>query len=335
MKQICLVSLCFLLVFAFSIQAQPEIKFHWRSWGQIPGMHNVQILEPADPHTWNDNYLGIENNYLEWMWSCDGPKAGWECIQWHEPADPHTWNDNYLCYRGNAMHEFRFSCCGPIEGWNCVQIAEGAEPGEHTWGDNYFCWKKKQGQEAPDPVKFMIAGLLQGYISNALNGQEYGGEKHWKSGPSWARIRHEAKAYITFVREHLTVTMRSMTWNGRQLVVNMCIAADVKGSAQYKQVGNFSVSCNFEAKLELVVRFTVTLHENENNIIFTPNIEEISPSIGDLQISNDLINSVRGKIQDILNENLSNNDNIKEHINRSIRELRIPKPQLPGEWKTQ
>ena len=73
--------------------------------GIIPGNNRcTQIVESADPHTWNDNYLCIpwadltssSNRYI-FQWSSAGPIPGKKCIQWHESADPHTWMDNYLC----------------------------------------------------------------------------------------------------------------------------------------------------------------------------------------------------------------------------------------------
>ena len=64
-------------------------------------MRCTQITEPADPHTWNDNYLCVPPDApVLFHWSYAGPVPGLACVQWHEPADPHTWSDNYLCWAG-------------------------------------------------------------------------------------------------------------------------------------------------------------------------------------------------------------------------------------------
>ena len=70
----------------------------WSFHDPILGMKCTHITEPADRHTWNDNYLCLPNNStLNFQWSSEGPIAGLSCIQWHETADPDSWNDNYLC----------------------------------------------------------------------------------------------------------------------------------------------------------------------------------------------------------------------------------------------
>ena len=33
----------------------------------------------------------------QFYWSSAGPIGGKVCVRWYEPADPHTWHDNYLC----------------------------------------------------------------------------------------------------------------------------------------------------------------------------------------------------------------------------------------------
>jgi hypothetical protein len=105
---------------------RPILHFAWSSAGPIgPGKH-VKIEEPADPHTWGDNFLTvIGGDGIEWAWSSAGPLSGWNNIQWHEPRDPDTWNDNYLNYKynGDVGYEFRFSSAGPLEGWNCLPIS--------------------------------------------------------------------------------------------------------------------------------------------------------------------------------------------------------------------
>jgi len=69
----------------------PDGKFAWSCSGPIDGMVCVQIIEPADPHTWDDNYLAVPNDSLiNFFWSSAGPIAGLNCVQWIEPADPDT-----------------------------------------------------------------------------------------------------------------------------------------------------------------------------------------------------------------------------------------------------
>jgi hypothetical protein len=76
----------------------------WSFAGPIRGMRCTRIYEPADPHTWKDNYLCVpRRSPLRLKWSFAGRVRGMACIQWREPADPHTWHDNFLC--GKWKHE--------------------------------------------------------------------------------------------------------------------------------------------------------------------------------------------------------------------------------------
>ena len=36
---------------------QSSFQFNWSPAGPIPGMHCLRFYEPADPHTWGDNFL--------------------------------------------------------------------------------------------------------------------------------------------------------------------------------------------------------------------------------------------------------------------------------------
>jgi hypothetical protein len=112
-------------------------EFCWRSGGKIPGISCVQWLEPADPHTWNDNYLCSNQDYGI-RWSSAGPISGMRCTQIYESADPHTWNDNYLCVPPSSPINFSWASAGPIPNKKCMQIYEPADP--HTWMDNYLCY---------------------------------------------------------------------------------------------------------------------------------------------------------------------------------------------------
>jgi len=58
--------------------------------------------EPA-AHTWGDNFLcAPRGTGYTFRWSSAGPIAGMTCLQWYEPADPHTWEDNFLCWQYTA-----------------------------------------------------------------------------------------------------------------------------------------------------------------------------------------------------------------------------------------
>ena len=120
-------------------------EFAWSSAGPISGMECVQILETADPDTWNDNYF-CSKEYEGIAWSSAGPISGMRCTQITEAAEPssHTWNDNYLCVVPESNLNFYWNSAGPIPNKNCVQWLETADP--HTWNDNYLCWDRNHNQ---------------------------------------------------------------------------------------------------------------------------------------------------------------------------------------------
>ena len=61
-------------------------------------MRCTLVNEPADPHSWADNYLCVPtDSSFHFKWSVAGAPKDHSCIQWAEGADPHTWLDNYLC----------------------------------------------------------------------------------------------------------------------------------------------------------------------------------------------------------------------------------------------
>jgi hypothetical protein len=111
-----------------------KVVFSWSSAGAIAGQVCVNILEAADPYTWNDNFLCTPRDF-GLRWSSGGPIAGMTCTQWLEPSDPFTWNDNFLC--APVDYGLRWSAAGPLAGMRCTQILEAADP--HTWNDNYLC----------------------------------------------------------------------------------------------------------------------------------------------------------------------------------------------------
>jgi hypothetical protein len=111
--------------------------FSWSCSRPTPGMACTQIVEPADPHTWGDNYFCAAND-LGMRWSHAGPIPGMRCTAIIEPADPNTWSDNYLCVPPMSPVVFQWSYAGPVTGLPCVQWNEPADP--HTWNDNFLCW---------------------------------------------------------------------------------------------------------------------------------------------------------------------------------------------------
>jgi hypothetical protein len=115
---------------------EPHPNLYWSSAGPISGRYCTQIVESADPHTWNDNYLCADADYGI-RWSSAGPISGMRCTQISEPSDPDTWNDNYLCVPSNSPLKLGWSYAGPLASRFCVQWFEAADP--HTWSDNYLC----------------------------------------------------------------------------------------------------------------------------------------------------------------------------------------------------
>jgi hypothetical protein len=105
--------------------------------GPIAGLSCVQVTEPGDPHTWNDNYLCSVTD-LKLRWSYAGPVSGMTCTRVNEPSDPNYWDDNYLCAPRDLG--LRWSYAGPISGMNCVQFKEPSDP--HAWDDNYLCYPR-------------------------------------------------------------------------------------------------------------------------------------------------------------------------------------------------
>ena len=106
-------------------------------------MKCTQIIETADPHTWQDNYLCVPQN-SPLSWSMHNPIPGKNCVQWLELSDRQgTWLDNFLCIEQVTvwLDDFKWSYAGIPHGYECVQIVEPAEPVKTTWTDNYFCWK--------------------------------------------------------------------------------------------------------------------------------------------------------------------------------------------------
>jgi hypothetical protein len=105
--------------------------FAWSCSRPIPGIACTQIVEPADPHTWSDNYFCASRD-LGIRWSYAGPIAGMRCTQMAEPADPDTWSDNYLCVPGDSRAGgVLVEHAGPLPG---SSACSGASPPTPTPG---------------------------------------------------------------------------------------------------------------------------------------------------------------------------------------------------------
>jgi hypothetical protein len=111
-----------------------KITFSWSAAGPIAGMICVQIVEPADPDSWNDNFLCTPRDF-GLRWSAAGPIAGMTCTSLNEIADPYTWVDNFLC--APVDYGLRWSSGGAIPGMRCTQLLEPSDP--NTWNDNFLC----------------------------------------------------------------------------------------------------------------------------------------------------------------------------------------------------
>ncbi len=109
--------------------------WYWSSAGAIPGKVCVQMSEPGDPHTWNDNYICSDSSY-GLAWSYLGPISGMRCTRIVESADPDGWNDNYLCVPPTSSLNLGWGSSGAGFGRSCLKISEPSDP--HTWDDNYL-----------------------------------------------------------------------------------------------------------------------------------------------------------------------------------------------------
>ena len=140
----------FLLFFKIFVLARRQFPrwprdFRWSNAGRVRGFRCVQIKEPADRHTWHDNYFCSRGNKRNpgMRWSYAGPIRGMRCTRILEPAGPKIWRDNYLCVPRRSPLRFKWSSAGKVRGMACIQWREPADP--HTWKDNYLCGKQKFG----------------------------------------------------------------------------------------------------------------------------------------------------------------------------------------------
>ncbi len=106
--------------------------------GAQANMACVNVNEPSDPHTWNDNFFCSTADF-GMRWSHAGPIAGMNCTNVAEGAEanPAIWADNYLCTPKQSPWKFSWSSAGPIAGRACIHWNEPADP--NSWHDNYLC----------------------------------------------------------------------------------------------------------------------------------------------------------------------------------------------------
>ncbi len=106
--------------------------------GPQPNMACVNVNEPADPNTWNDNFFcSAQDLGLRWSWA--GDVAGFDCTPVTEAAEAQAsaWSDNRLCAPPQSPWKFEWSSAGPLAGRSCVHWNEPSDP--NSWHDNFFC----------------------------------------------------------------------------------------------------------------------------------------------------------------------------------------------------
>ncbi|MGV3622932.1 MAG: M15 family metallopeptidase [Archangium sp.] len=143
--------------------------------GSQSGLACVNVDEPSDPNTWNDNFFCSARDF-GMRWSYAGPIAGWDCANVHESseANPAIWADNFLCTPPQSPWTFSWSSAGPIAGKNCVHWNETADP--NSWHDNYLC-TDAVGTFSNGGFTFTTAGA--GGRSNCVNVDEPSDPDTW------------------------------------------------------------------------------------------------------------------------------------------------------------
>lgn len=174
--------------FGFS-RTVPSEPWHWEWWGGGPGggpcttappscdrtaglftfscdgpeanRRCVNLDEPSDPDTWNDNFLCTADDW-GLRWSYAGPIAGMDCTGVHESAEPlaSVWADNFLCVPKQSPLELSWSSAGPIAGKTCVHFNETLDLG-NSWNDNHLCYAQATRFSSGD-LTFSSAGPVAG-----------------------------------------------------------------------------------------------------------------------------------------------------------------------------
>jgi hypothetical protein len=106
---------------------------------ELVGRYCISVNEPADPHTWADNYFCAQKPGAKWFVAGRSTDSGLRCTHILEPADPDTWDDNYLCVPKDWPEQFSWSYSGVPAGKRCIAFYEPSDL-EHTWSDNFLCW---------------------------------------------------------------------------------------------------------------------------------------------------------------------------------------------------
>ncbi|MFT3706242.1 MAG: D-alanyl-D-alanine carboxypeptidase family protein [Archangium sp.] len=132
--------------------------------GAQSGMACVNVNEPVDPDTWNDNFFCSERDF-GMRWSYAGPIAGMDCANVAESAEfhPEAWADNFLCTPKQSPWTFSWSSAGPIPGKSCVHWNEPTDP--ESWGDNFLCVDSVLSFSNAD-FTFSMAGPVAGTCVN-------------------------------------------------------------------------------------------------------------------------------------------------------------------------
>eukprot|EP01114_Cavostelium_apophysatum_P017334 TRINITY_DN5127_c0_g1_i2.p1 TRINITY_DN5127_c0_g1~~TRINITY_DN5127_c0_g1_i2.p1 ORF type:complete len:623 (-),score=111.70 TRINITY_DN5127_c0_g1_i2:37-1749(-) len=124
----------------------PATIFQYSYNGLIDGLNCINIFESLDAVTSN-NYLCSNADLTGWQFATAGPVAGKRCSKWNEPADPDTWNDNFLCTPTSAIEvSFANVDQDPIvtnPSFNCISVNDPSQPPAQGWADNHFCWGAK------------------------------------------------------------------------------------------------------------------------------------------------------------------------------------------------
>lgn len=136
--------------------------------GAQSGQSCVNLNEPADPHSWADNFLCTAANWGI-RWSSAGPLAGMSCTQVSEAAEPfaQAWSDNYLCVPEQSPLALAWSSAGPLAGQTCVHFNEPSDLA-NSWGDNYLCYTQVH-RFSSDDFTFSSTGPVSGMTCESVN----------------------------------------------------------------------------------------------------------------------------------------------------------------------
>ncbi len=136
--------------------------------GPQSGQTCVNVNEPADPHTWNDNFVCTQ---ADWglRWSSAGPLEGMTCTNIAEGAEPlaSAWSDNYVCVPPQSPLVLSWSSAGPIAGQTCVNFNE---PGDlaNSWADNHLCYTQVSRFSNRD-FTFSADGVVSGLSCESVD----------------------------------------------------------------------------------------------------------------------------------------------------------------------